>query len=375
MTKDGRSAHPISSFAEQVIYGFGWSGNHDELAINYLEGVSLRIGSLKVHTGKFDAVASASSGVNLYMSASRSGSVAWVHNDGATAASLVVERPRAPGAQTIVDLNPQVKAWSLGTQEIVRWQNIRGTQRIGVLIKPQGYERSKKYPLIVDVYPQQLDGFKGDAMAGNQAWASRGYAVFYPNPRAPHFSGFANRVDRLTSVGPSAWDLTVDDIVSGVEELGHRGIIDPERIALYGFSNGGGVANYVISQTSLFRCAVSVAGVNADWATDVFLNTGSPVPGMAGGLTPWANPDDYVKLSAVYYVDKVEAPVLLAVGDDDGHNTLLGAIEMFNGLRQNGANVTLLRYPKQGHGFSDPALSDFWGRESEFFDTCLKARP
>jgi len=95
-----------------------------------------------------------------------------------------------------------------------------------------------------------------------------------------------------------------------------------------------------------------------------------------GGVTPWANPEDYVKLSAVYHVDNVKAPVLLAVGDDDGHNTLIGAIEMFNGLRALNANVTLLRYPNQGHGFSGAAMADFWGRENAFFDSCLmKLRP
>ena len=77
-----------------------------------------------------------------------------------------------------------------------------------------------------------------------------------------------------------------------------------------------------------------------------------------------------MKLSAVFRLQNVTTPKLLAVGDNDG-DFLLGMIEMYNGLRWLGREVMLLRYPNQGHGFAGSAMQDFWARESTFFATYL----
>jgi dipeptidyl aminopeptidase/acylaminoacyl peptidase len=89
-------------------------------------------------------------------------------------------------------------------------------------------------------------------------------------------------------------------------------------------------------------------------------------------LMEWAgvglreDPSAYEKLSAVFHLNRVKTPMLLADGDDDG-DFLLDTIEMYNGLRSAGVDVTLLRYPDQGHGFNGAAMTDFWGREMGFF--------
>ena len=83
------------------------------------------------------------------------------------------------------------------------------------------------------------------------------------------------------------------------------------------------------------------------------------------------DPKAYAELSAVFQLNKAKTPMLLADGDDDG-DFLLDTIEMYNGLRSEGVDVTLLRYPDQGHGFTGPAMTDFWRREMAFFDRYLK---
>jgi len=281
--------------------------------------------------------------------------------------------PGDASAREIIDLNPQMRSWRLGAQELVHWRNKQGGSGVGILIKPVGYQEGHRYPVIVDVYPQQTAGFKGYAMAGNQAWAWRGYAVFYPNPRPPHFSSsLAKTDDQIAARGPQGWDTAVDDVLSSVDELVRMGLADPERLGLYGFSNGGGVVNYLVTRTDRFRCAVSVAAALPDWASAVLLQTDSWLPNLAGSITPWDDPSGYIKLSAVYHVNTVSTPMLLAVGDHDEHNFVLGAVEMFNGLRRFGDPVTFLRYPDQSHGFIGEAMEDFWVRENAFFDRYLK---
>lgn len=249
----------------------------------------------------------------------------------------------------------------------------------GVLIKPVGYEPGRRYPLIVDAYPSQQNSFKG-ASGGNQAWAARGYAVFWPNARAPHvwMNPFTDQAYSRAGKGPGGWEVTVDDVLSGIDELIARGIVDADRMCLYGFSNGGGIVNYLVTRTTRFKCAVSVGGAVSDWLRPVLLETNSSFEDYEGADDPWTTPAPYVQLSAIFHLESVETPMLLADGDEDG-DFLLNTIEMYNGLRHLGKNVTLLRYPGQAHGFTGRALADFWKRENDFFDAYLKpggaARP
>ena len=100
------------------------------------------------------------------------------------------------------------------------------------------------------------------------------------------------------------------------------------------------------------------------------METDSWVPNWEGGLDPWHDPDAYIRLSAVFHTGQVTTPMLLADGDEDG-DFLLDTIELYNGLRRFGADVTLLRYPGQGHGFTGLAMRDFWTREMTFLAKCL----
>jgi dipeptidyl aminopeptidase/acylaminoacyl peptidase len=108
-----------------------------------------------------------------------------------------------------------------------------------------------------------------------------------------------------------------------------------------------------------------------DWVGPFLFMTSNPIIPTMVGATPWEDAHAYAELSAIYGLDRVTTPVLLADGDDDGF-ILLTDIEMYNGLRYLDKKVTFLRYPKQGHGFTGAARTDFWKRENAFFDKYLK---
>jgi dipeptidyl aminopeptidase/acylaminoacyl peptidase len=210
-------------------------------------------------------------------------------------------------------------------------------------------------------------------MSGNQAWASAGYMVFKPGPRAPHSAPNCSGAPAFCAAGrgPAGLDVMVEDVMSGIAELDRRGLIDRDRMCLYGHSNGGGVVDYLVTRTDAFKCAVAVAPVLPNWLGTPFLWYESL--GLMSHLaktTPWKNPEAYVQLSAALHADKVKTPMLLADGDEDGA-FLLGSIEMYNALRAAGADVALLRYPDQGHTLTGLALQDFWQREMAFFSAYL----
>src|SRR5260370_3062026 len=169
----------------------------------------------------------------------------------------------------------------------------------GVLIKPVGYQERRRYPLIVDSYPKQLNGFKAWPMQPGQAWASRGYAVFYPDGDGPHVwdNPWKTIITNTRAKGPKGVDVAVDDVVSGVDELIRRGLVDSDRMCLYGFSNGGAVVNQVVTKTNRFKCAVSVAAaLSADWSMPFFFRAPSKsIPHIVGAL-PWESPQKYIDL-------------------------------------------------------------------------------
>lgn len=208
-------------------------------------------------------------------------------------------------------------------------------------------------------------------MFGNQAWAAAGYMVFKPHrTRAPHAWCKEDSDFCRASKGPEAWDVMVDDVMSGLDELIRRGLVDAGRICLYGYSNGAAVVNYLVTRTDRFKCAIAVSASLTDWVSPVFLTGEDWVTPMVG-VKPWEDPAAYIKLSAVFHVDKVKTPILLAVGDKDG-GFQLGTIRMYNALRFAGKEVTLLRYPDQGHVFTGTSLRDLWQRQMEFFHRYLK---
>ncbi len=365
---------PVSLTAklDRNVMEYDWSGDSRSIIVICADGVSWRIIQMGLNDREPKDLSKDANGSRSLLTISRMGTLAWEESNASRTGLLKIRPPQSPTEYVLLNLNPQIESWKLGRQKIIRWKNPTNEAMEGILILPAKYSAGKTYPVIVDAYPHISDSFKGDPMLGNQAWASRGFAVFFPNARAPHVYNnfFKSETFDQAAKGAKGWDVTVADVASGMDELIRLGIIDPTKIGLYGFSNGGGIVNYLVSKTDRFKCAVSVAGALADWIRPVFLHTDSPVPRWAGGATPWSNPETYIQLSAVFHLEQVNTPMLLADGDNDGE-FLLDNIEMYNGLRWFRRSVTLLRYPRQGHGFSGKALIDFWKRENVFFDDCL----
>jgi dipeptidyl aminopeptidase/acylaminoacyl peptidase len=368
----------LLNVSDKVIDTGGWYGlnfvgwtNHNSVIVRHRQGAEIALGRLDIQ-GNYSPITNG--GTIDPAAASQSGTVAWVKQDGSSTGVIQVLIQPGTTPHTLLDVDPQIKDWELGEQEVIRWKNNHGDEREGIFIKPVKYQPGVKYPLIVDGYPSLTDEFYAQLGAPHQIWAERGYAVFVPAPRAPHVWTIYSKIERPRVKGPKGWDLAVDDVLSGVDELIQRGFVDPQRMALYGYSNGGGVVNYLVTQTTRFKCAASGAAVYPDWFRPFFLELGAGgdgVPLLAGGFTPWDDPRAYIALSAVFHLDRVATPMLLAVGDEDT-GFLPGMIEMYNGLRYLKKDVTLLRYPNQEHEFTPEAWNDLVERMTKFFDDHLK---
>jgi dipeptidyl aminopeptidase/acylaminoacyl peptidase len=375
---DGATPRDITVALDRQVEDFAWAADGRSVLVVYQDGLSHVLGRIVLSSGTVQPIASGDTAelpvaIDAF-TGSQAGSLAWRQEDPVHPASIQWLAPGAKHAVTLVDLQPQVQHWLLGSVETIHWKNRHGDDRDGALLKPSGYAAGHRYPLIVDAYPLTGGADWTSPMMGNQAWASSGYLVFRPSPRGPHvwMNPWKSETSSSVAKGPHGWDLTFDDVMSGVDEVIRRGYADPGRMCLYGFSNGGGVVNELVTRTDRFRCAVSVAGALSDWIRPGLLDTGyDQLLAEWAGIDLREDPSAYIELSPVFRLNHVKTPMLLADGDNDG-DFLFDTIEMYNGLRSAGVEVTLLRYADQGHGFSGSAMADFWSREMAFFKGYLQ---
>lgn len=355
---------------DRKIAEYAWSEADDELFVLYDDGGTkfgrFRSGSYASTLIKSQEVRS---GIGVWSHA-RDGSLAWVEGFAGSRVWFLPARARQP--VQLIELDKSIDELDLGPVVTVSWHNKQGEELHGKLLYPPGGQPGRKYPVIVDAYPLGGGSTWMHPMAGNQTWAAAGYAVFKPMPRAPHvWMNCSGPMQYCrASKGPAAWDVMVDDVISGVDELIRQDVIDGDRMCLYGHSNGASTVSYLVTRTTRFKCAIAVASSMTDWISPAVLSTEDWTEYMVG-VSMWKDPAAYVKLSAIFHVDKVKTPMLLVAGDRDG-GFLLGTIRMYNALRHAGAEVTMLRYPEQGHLFIGAAMQDLWKRQMAFFDRYLK---
>ena len=156
-------------------------------------------------------------------------------------------------------------------------------------------------------------------------------------------------------------EVLTDDVMTGIDELVHRGIADPERLFLYSSSNGASAIDQLLTQTHAFRAAVSHGGVS-DWLGSYRANQqrgDETIPNFLGGRKPEDSPELYLRISPFYHVDKISTPLLLAVGEKDsipgGSSRYTDAKAFYEALRKVGSPVELVIYRERATKSSVPA--------------------
>jgi dipeptidyl aminopeptidase/acylaminoacyl peptidase len=276
----------------------------------------------------------------------------------------------------ISDANPQQAQFLWGTAELVEWRSIDGTPLQGILIKPEGFDPSKKYPMMVYFYERMSDGLHqyrspvpGGSSISFSFYASRGYLVFVPD--IPYQIGFP---------GESA----VHAVVPGVLELIRRGFVDEKAIGVQGHSWGGYQIAYMITQTDIFAAAEAGAPVSnmisayggIRWSSGMsrmfqYEKTQSRIGG-----TLWDAHQRFIENSPIFWADKVQTPLLMMHNDQDGAVPWYQGIEYFVALRRLGKPVWMLNYNGEDHGLTKWHNRKDWAiRMQQFFDHFLKGAP
>lgn len=252
----------------------------------------------------------------------------------------------------LTDANPQVRSFALGEQEEITWKSKDGTTVGGVLVKPAGYQRGTRYPLIVAIHggPAAADvlGFNGGY--NSQVYAGAGYVVLRPNYRGSTNYGHKHRNDIVGNYFPPGYD----DIITGVDHLIAQGIVDPNRMGALGWSAGGHWSNWILVQTDRFKAISSGAGTS-NWISmyaqsDVQRNRQY----YLGDKLPYDDYDAYWNQSPLKYIKNAKTPTMIHVVEGDPRVPSPQSVELHMALKQLGVPTELFMYPGNTHGIPDP---------------------
>ncbi|MEM8906985.1 MAG: prolyl oligopeptidase family serine peptidase [Bacteroidota bacterium] len=285
--------------------------------------------------------------------------------------NLTFENP-----QRISQANPQQLEYSWGNIELYHWTNLDGERMEGLLVKPENFDPNKKYPVIVNFYERSADRlhrhrapYPHRSTINYTFYTNRGYVIFNPDVKY-----------RVGYPGESAYNC----VVSGVTALIGEGFVDEQNIGVQGHSWGGYQIAHLITKTNIFKCAESGAPVVNMFSAYGGIRWGSGLSRMFQyehtqsriGGTIWEYPIRYLENSPLFFIDKIQTPVLILHNDKDGAVPWYQGIEFFVALRRLGKPAWLLNYNKEPHWpLKRQNRLDFNKRMAQFFDHYLMGAP
>jgi dipeptidyl aminopeptidase/acylaminoacyl peptidase len=260
-------------------------------------------------------------------------------------------------------------AW--GKTEDVEWIN-EGSKVQGWLLYPANYDPAQKYPLLVSIH-----GGPSSAVTphwpgvgyGGVPFSALGYFVFMPNPRGSYGQG-----EKFTQANVKDFGYgDLRDILAGMDVLEKRLPIDKNREGLTGWSYGGFMTMFGVTQTNRFKAAVAGAGIS-DWKSYYGENSIDQWMVPFFGKTVYDDPAVYAKSSAIEYIKRVKTPTLIVVGDRDGECPAPQSFEFWHALRAEGVKTQLVIYPNEGHSLRDSEhRRDVLERALNWFETEMPA--
>lgn len=274
-------------------------------------------------------------------------------------------------------INPQQANYNWGTAELYKWKTFTGKPSTGILYKPEDFDSTKKYPLILYFYEQLSDGlntYSPPTPTGSRInipfFVSRGYLVFAP--------------DIKYTIGHPA-KSAYDYIVSAAKDLAKHKWVDEKNLGIQGQSWGGIQVAQLVTMTNLFKAA---------WAGAPVANMTSAYGGIRWesgsnrqfqyeksqsriGATLWEKPELYIESSPLFHLPKVTTPMVIMANDADGAVPWYQGIELFTAMRRLNKKVWMLNYNGEAHNLVERRnKKDIQIRQQQYFDWLLKgAKP
>ncbi len=378
----GGAPRNVSRNFDENPAAFTWSSDSRAIFFSAGQRVTAQIFSIAVDKGEVKAVTRGErvyGGFSLTKDSSR---IAFLAQTPEMPNEVYISSIASFNPVKLTTTNPQLAEIALGQVEVIRWKSKDGMEIEGLLTKPVGYEAGKKYPLLTYVHggppgvftlsftpqlgsapiPLQAEPYPLQAMAG------QGYAILCANPR-----GSGGYGEKFRQANVKDWGFgDYNDIMSGIDYLIERGIADPEKLGIMGWSYGGYMTSWTITQTTRFKAASVGAGV-----TNLYSMYGTTdIPEFLDryfAAKPWNDIATYQKHSAMFHAKNIRTPTLIQHGEADDRVPLSQGRELYVAIRMSNVPVEFAVYPRQGHLIMEPKLQmDMLSRNLNWFNRWLK---
>ena len=352
MNVDGSNARSLTESLDRSIDGVEWAPDGRSLLVQYDDYAVTKVARVGLN-GRVTAVAQGLSGASL--DRPYTGGEFTVANDGAIAfTSGTPARPsdvsitRGNRTKQLTQLNEGLLAGkTLGEVQPLKVKSSFDQRDIDAwLVLPPNMDRSKKYPLILEIHGGPFAAYGPVFSTDNQLYAAAGYVVLYTNPRGSTSYGdeFANLIHHKYPGND------YDDLISCVDAAIAQGFVDPDNLFVTGGSGGGVLTAWIVGKTNRFKAAATQKPV-INWASTVLTTDGTQfMTKYWFGKAPWEDPDAYWSRSPLSLVGSVKTPTLVVVGDQDFRTPLSDSEQYYQALQLAGVPTGLVKVPGASHG-------------------------
>jgi dipeptidyl aminopeptidase/acylaminoacyl peptidase len=237
---------------------------------------------------------------------------------------------------------------TMNAPEEISYASFDGRKIQGWILKPPGFDASRKYPFIVQIHGGPHAAYGSTFTHEFQWMAARGYVVFYANPRGS--SNYGEEFGNIIQFNYPGDDYK--DIMAGVDEVLKKGYVDEARMGVTGGSGGGLLTNWVVTQTTRFKAAVSQRDI-ADWSTFWYTADFTLFRPTWFRKAPFEDPAEFSRRSPITYAERIQTPLMFILGDEDWRTPPgAGGEDLFRALKYLKRPTVMVRFPAENHELS-----------------------
>ncbi len=371
----GQSKSLAPSYDGQPVI-IGWSSDSKRIYFNEAKGTLSQLYSVDVTANKIEEL-KLTPAVYTSVSLGASGRVlAFARQTSDTPQEIFVAPLSTLSAVQVSRANSDLKLPAIGKTELIRWKSSDGREIEGLLTYPVGYTPGKRVPLILNVHGGPAGVFQQTFTGGRSIYpiatfSARGYAVLRPNPRGSSGYGVEFRRANFKDWG----GMDYQDLMAGVDKVIEMGVADGNRLGVMGWSYGGFMTSWIVTQTNRFKAASAGAPVTNLTSFTTTADIPAFLPDYFGGQF-WDSPEVYRTHSPISFVKSVTTPTMIQHGTADVRVPISQGLEFYNALKARGIPTRMLELPRQPHGPNEPKMMLIVMQSNlEWFEKYLGEKP
>jgi len=344
---EGGKSAPISKTFDMLATELTWAEHGSALYFDTGTKGQTHVFRMDASTGAVTPVSSGERSVHAYDSHDADGEMVYLANDFEHLDDVYVHD--AKGERQVTHLNNDLSnKVEMAKVERVTYKAADGFDIDGFLVKPVGFDPSKKYPMVLSVHGGPSGQYGVDWNHEFQVYAGRGWAVFFCNPRGS--TGYGRKFQR--AVADEWGGKAYTDIMTGVQEvLKKNAWIDRDRLGVTGGSYGGFMTNWIVTQTNLFEAAVTLRSIS-NFISDDGTRDGAYGHERDFGGDIFHNFDEYWKYSPLHYVQNVKTPTLVLHSDNDYRVPIEQGEQWFRALQHYHVTSEIVLFPRENHNLT-----------------------